>query len=162
MADGRGGDWVAAQLALFAAIGLAPRRVAGLPEWPEGLRRPAAFVGAALIVAGVLIGGAAARELGSNLTIFPKPKADGELVQSGVYGVVRHPIYSGVLLCALGYALLRAGSLALLLCIVLWVFFERKAGREERWLLTQFPEYDAYRRRVPNAIVPLQRPAQNE
>jgi protein-S-isoprenylcysteine O-methyltransferase Ste14 len=159
MQNERGGGWVVAQLALFAAIGLAPRRLAGLPDWPEGVRRPAALLGALFILAGLLVGGVAARQLGANLTIFPRPKEDGELVQHGVYGLVRHPIYTGVLLCALGYALLRSATPALLLSLALWAFFERKARREERWLLERFPAYAAYRRQVPNAILPLKRPA---
>jgi protein-S-isoprenylcysteine O-methyltransferase Ste14 len=153
--NGRGEGWVLAQLALFAAIGLAPRRLEGLPEWPEALRGPSTLLGVALLAAGGVIGGLGMLQLGRNLTIFPRPKEDGALVQHGVYGLVRHPIYSGTLLGALGYSLLRAGLPSLLLSLALWLFFERKAWREEQWLMAQFPQYAAYRRRVPGRIVPL-------
>lgn len=157
MSDERGRGWVLAQIALLAALVLAPRHLPGLPEWPAALRWPALAAGVALALAGVVVGGLGALQLGANLTIFPRPKEDGALVQGGMYGLVRHPIYTGALLCALGYALLRASIPSLLLSLVLWGFFERKARREEQWLLAQFPEYAAYARRVPGRILPLGR-----
>jgi protein-S-isoprenylcysteine O-methyltransferase Ste14 len=151
---GRGEGWVAGQLVLFAAIGLAPWLLPGAASWPEGLRLPAALAGIALGLAGAAVGGLGALQLGTNLTIFPRPKEDGALVESGVYGLVRHPIYTGVLLCGLGYALVTASAIALLLCVGLWLFFEQKARREERWLRDQFPAYEGYMRRVPGRILP--------
>lgn len=151
---GRGGGWVLAQLALFAAIGLAPRRLPGLPEWPAWLRGPSAMAGGALLLAGLAFSGLGALQLGASLTIFPRPKEGGELVQHGVYSLVRHPIYAGVLLAALGFSLLRASLPSLLLSLALGGFFEAKASREERWLEAQFPDYAAYRRRVPGRILP--------
>lgn len=154
MRDGRGGGWVLAQAGLIAALLLAPQ---GLPAWPAALRWPLAAVGIVLVLLGLAVGGLGALQLGANLTIFPRPKEGGALVQRGVYGLVRHPIYSGALLCGLGYALLRASTPALLLSLALWAFFERKARREEQWLAAQFPEYADYARRVPNRILPLRR-----
>jgi protein-S-isoprenylcysteine O-methyltransferase Ste14 len=43
-------------------------------------------------------------ELGSNLTPLPHPKHDGALVTGGVYALVRHPIYSGVIFLAIAYS----------------------------------------------------------
>lgn len=151
---GRGEGWVAAQLVLFAAIGLAPWLLPDLAPWPAGLRLPAALAGGALLLAGAAVGGLGALQLGSNLTIFPRPKQDGALVESGVYGLVRHPIYTGVLLGALGYALQRGSTAALLLSLGLWLFFEQKARHEENWLREQFPAYQGYMSRVPGRILP--------
>jgi protein-S-isoprenylcysteine O-methyltransferase Ste14 len=153
---------VAAQLFLLGGIAFAPRELPGLPPLPAGLRVPAAAVGAVLLAAGLVVGGLGALQLGSNLTIFPRPKGDGELVESGVYGMVRHPIYTGVLLAALGFSLLRGAAPSLLLSLALWGFFELKARREERWLAEQFPRYRGYIRRVPSRIVPLHWPKRHE
>lgn len=150
--NNRGGLWVAGQFALLGAILLVPRRLAGLPEWPAPLRSPLGVAGVLLGLAG---GGAAlagARALGRNLTPFPRPISDGELVQNGIYGVVRHPIYTGILLGALGWSLLRASTPALLLSLVLGLFFDQKARREEVWLREQYPGYGAYAERVRRRV----------
>ncbi len=149
---GRGEAWLAGQVVLFAAIALAPRRIPGLPEWPAALRLPSQAAGMLLGAAGALLALVGARALGPSLTIFPRPRDDGTLVQDGIYGVVRHPIYTGVLLGALGWSLLRTSLPALALTGALALFFDRKARREEIWLEQKYPEYGAYRARVRRRI----------
>ena len=146
---GRGEGWVAAQTALLLAAVAAT--FAG-PTLPARLRGPARLLGAlgalgggSLFLAGVL-------NLGENLTPLPRPKAGGTLVTSGVYGVVRHPIYSGVILAAFGWALLRGRWLGLLAVGTLWLFFDAKASREEAWLAERFPDYPAYCQRVAKLV----------
>lgn len=150
--NNRGELWVAGQFALLAAILLAPRRLAGLPEWPEPLRSPLGIAGVLLGLAGGGVAVAGARALGRNLTPFPRPIADGELVETGIYGVVRHPIYTGILLGALGWSLLRASTPSLLLSVLLGLFFDQKARREEEWLRAQYPGYEAYAERVRRRV----------
>ena len=146
---GRGEGWVAAQGVLLLATVAAT--FAG-PNLPPGLRGPARGLGAL----GLLVGGgfflAGVLDLGKNLTPLPRPKPGGALVTGGTYGVVRHPIYSGGLLAALGWALLRGRWLGLLASGALWVFFDAKATREEAWLAERFPDYPAYRRRVAKLV----------
>jgi protein-S-isoprenylcysteine O-methyltransferase Ste14 len=149
---GRGAGWVAGQLVLFAAIICVPRDLLGLPAWPEPLRRAGLYAGVLLGLLGVGIAGLGVRDLGTNLTSFPRPRERGTLVQEGLYGLVRHPIYCGVLLAALGWSLARASTVALLLTLALGLFFDRKAAVEERWLAARFPEYTAYRKRVKKLI----------
>lgn len=149
---GRGGLWVVAQFVLLAAVLLAPTRLAGLPAWPAALRGPSALLGLALGVAGVAVAFLGARALGANLTPFPRPRVDATLVQDGIYGVVRHPIYSGILIAALGWSLLRASLPSLLLTLVLALFFDRKARREEAWLREQLPGYADYQARVRRRV----------
>jgi protein-S-isoprenylcysteine O-methyltransferase Ste14 len=148
--EGRGEGWVIGQMALLLAIVLAPPDLASLPRLPDRLR----LVGLALGVCGGIVAALGARQLGSNLTPFPRPKPDSELVEGGIYGRVRHPIYSGILLGAIGYALLRASLPSLLLSAALGVFFEQKARHEERWLEARYPGYAAYRERVRGRILP--------
>lgn len=150
--NSRGEGWVLAQLVLLAAIGLVPRRLGNLPLWPDSLARWGTMFGAVVLTLGGLLGAAAAFRLGPNLTPFPRPKDDATLVQSGVYALVRHPIYTSVLLLALGWSLLRASTPSLALSLLLALFFDQKARREEAWLLERFPDYAAYRRRVRKLI----------
>ena len=76
-------------------------------------------------------------------------------MQTGIYSVVRHPIYAGIFTAALGYALLRASIPTLLQALVLGVFFDQKARFEERWLEQAFPEYAEYRQKVRGRILPF-------
>jgi protein-S-isoprenylcysteine O-methyltransferase Ste14 len=101
--------------------------------------------GGGLFVAGLLA-------LGPNLSPLPVPKQGASFTESGPYRWVRHPIYAGALLLALGWALVIRGWLTLGYVIVLAVFFDIKARREERRLLRTFPEYADYRRRVRRFI----------
>jgi protein-S-isoprenylcysteine O-methyltransferase Ste14 len=94
----------------------------------------------------------AAWQLGRNLTALPKPRPGGYLVQQGLYRVVRHPIYCGVLLWALGSSLAHLNLWTLLLCGLLFVWLDRKASLEETWLQERFPGYSAYRQRVKKLI----------
>lgn len=48
------------------------------------------------------IGGTMA--LGRNLTPFPKPSVEAKLVQHGIYGLIRHPLYTAVICAALGWS----------------------------------------------------------
>jgi protein-S-isoprenylcysteine O-methyltransferase Ste14 len=150
---GRGEGWVAAQIALLAAVLLAPPELAGLGRLPGWLR----VVGLALGLIGAAIGLLAFRQLGASLTAFPRPKDDAELVQSGIYTVVRHPIYTSLLLSAIGYALVRRSIPSLALSLALALFLDRKARREEQWLAERYPEYQAYKQRVRGRLLPRTR-----
>jgi protein-S-isoprenylcysteine O-methyltransferase Ste14 len=136
-------------MALLAAIALAPRRVRGLPNWPASLRWPSRIAGAICATAGSILALAGARALGRNLTPYPRPRHQAALVQQGIYGVTRNPIYGGLALGAVGWSLLRGSMPSLVLSAALAVFLDQKARREEAWLAQTFPEFDQYRRRVP-------------
>jgi len=87
-------------------------------------------------------------DLRENLTPFPKPLPGANLVDTGAYGLVRHPIYGGLILGGAGWSLFMASPLALFLALMLAVFFDLKSRREELWLAEQFAEYEAYRSRT--------------
>jgi protein-S-isoprenylcysteine O-methyltransferase Ste14 len=136
--------WVWGQVALMAAVAaLAPRLSAALPRSPE-IR----WVGAALLAFGFLRAGLALHELGSSLTPGTEPLPDADLVTTGAYEQVRHPIYTAVILMLTGYAMLwRSWLLGMVVFVVATAYFEGKARREERWLRERFPEYETYMRR---------------
>ncbi len=86
--------------------------------------------------------------------MLPRPKAHGELVETGLYAVVRHPIYGAGLLAFSGYGLAATSWPSLALVGPLALLWAEKAKREEAWLAAQYPGYEAYRRRVRRRFVP--------
>jgi protein-S-isoprenylcysteine O-methyltransferase Ste14 len=74
------------------------------------------------------------------------------LLEQGAYGLVRHPIYSGILQLAFGWGLRTGGWLTLGYALLLFLILDRKARREEVILRQTFPGYDAYSCRVKRLI----------
>ncbi|MBI2222535.1 MAG: isoprenylcysteine carboxylmethyltransferase family protein [Acidobacteria bacterium] len=150
---GTRGEWlVVIQFALMGLVFFGPTRVGGWPQRPFPFPALAAYAGAALIVIGGAVFTAGASALGDNLTPLPHPKRDATLVQTGAYRFVRHPIYSGGILLAFGWALLRQGWLTVGYALVLLIFLDIKSRSEERRLEQEFPEYGDYRRRVRKLV----------
>ena len=150
---GRRGEWyVVLQGFLIALLAFGPRTCASWPAWIAPWSRMFAIAGWALAGAGSLIFAAGLIRLGVNLTPLPYPKDNATLVVSGPYRLVRHPIYSGGIILAFGWALAVNGWLTLLYAIVLLVFFDIKSRREERWLCERFAEYPEYQKRVKKLV----------
>lgn len=152
----RGEAYVAVQFVLITLIVLSPCfPLPGLPAWPAALRGIAHLGGILLLLGSLAFVQLAAHQLGRSLTPLPKPKEGASLVSSGVYAKVRHPIYTGILGMGLGWAAAWRDPQALLLTAGLYLLFDRKAAREELWLLEAYPDYAEYRRKVPRLIPKL-------
>jgi protein-S-isoprenylcysteine O-methyltransferase Ste14 len=151
-ANSRGEWYVAVQLVLFALIAAAPAVWGGQVDLPGQWAGVVSAFGVFCMAAGGMGGMIGVLQLGDNLSVFPRPKADGELIQNGMYVLVRHPIYCGVILGAVGWALYHLSPITLGLAGVLFVFFDIKSQREEAWLRQQFPAYAAYQQRVKKLI----------
>jgi protein-S-isoprenylcysteine O-methyltransferase Ste14 len=123
---------------------LAPVRGLGR-LWPVSSAVMAA--GLALVVAGVLLAVWARQHLGRNWSGEITIKVDHQLIRSGPYGLLRHPIYTGLLVMYAGAALVTGERLAAAgLALVLFAYW-RKIRLEERNLAEAFgSEYEAYRR----------------
>jgi len=123
------GEWfVIAQAVLMLAVLVAPKLDGRNVFW-SGIGDA---VGGLLCIIGlgfVVLGSIA---LGRNLSPFPKPKEKGTLVESEIFSVVRHPIYSGFSVAAFGWSLLWNSIAALVAALLLLAFFDIKARREER------------------------------
>lgn len=143
----RGGGWVVAQSILMAAVIVLGVRLPG--DWT---RLPIIAAGAVLFTVGGVIGVAGVAVLGRNRTPFPRPRVGSELVESGIYAQVRHPLYTSVILASLGWALIWQSGAAFGAALSLIPFFHAKARREERWLAKTFPGYADYARRVPRFL----------
>ncbi len=147
-----GEGWVLLQVVFGAILVLAGLPGIAAPSWGEPWLATGRTVGGGAILVGALGALLGITGLRENLTANPRPKDGGRLVDTGVYGVVRHPIYSGLVLAGLGWALVTASLLAFVAAIVLGLFFDVKSRREEAWLVAAYPGYDAYRRRVRKLI----------
>jgi len=150
---GTRGEWyVVAQVGLFALVVFGPSTLPGLPAWGPTAAMIGSVVGLALMVAGAALSVAGLLRLGPNLTPLPYPKDCSELVESGAYAIVRHPIYSGLIIASFGLGCWRHGWLTLVWALVLFAFFDVKSRLEERWLSEKFAGYAEYRTRVKKLI----------
>lgn len=151
--QGKKGEWyVITQGFLFALLAFGPRSSSFAPFWPASLLSVSNPFGFLLLGLGMLVILAGLLRLGPNLSALPHPKDNAELIQKGVYGLVRHPIYSGLILASIGWALLRGSSLMLIYTLILFVFFELKTQREEKQLALHFADYPDYKKRVKKLI----------
>jgi protein-S-isoprenylcysteine O-methyltransferase Ste14 len=106
-----------------------------------------AWVGSALCVAGVLFAIWARRTIGKDWSAEVQIKEGHELIRSGPYAHIRHPIYTGLLLATLGTALLIGEYRGLIAVAMFLVGFTRKARKEESFLAAEFgPAFDEHRR----------------
>lgn len=147
----RGGGWVALQLALLGVL-----LVVGVLDrngWPEQYRAVLRTVGVLAMSGGTIVAVLALTGLGSALTAVPAPLPGQRLRTDGVYAHVRHPIYSALLLIALGWTLVTS-PVGLLVTGLLAVILDAKRRVEEGFLLATYPEYAGYRRDVRWALVP--------
>ena len=147
----RGGGWVAGQILLVAGVFLSA--LVGL-GWSSPYDVVASVVGFTLFALGLLLLVVAALQLGTSLTPFPAPKAD-EITTTGTFALVRHPMYGGGALIALGWTIVFASPLGLALTLVLVLFLDLKSRREEVWLRDRYESYDAYCRRTPHRLIPF-------
>lgn len=143
----RGGLWVVGQFILLPAVAIFGVVFRQSP--PFGLALAFAVV---FFLAFVICAGAGLKTLGPNLTAFPKPREQAELVRHGIYGLIRHPLYTAVICAAVGWSLFWQSWLALAVSLVLAIYFDAKARHEERWLRQQFPDYIQYEKCVRRFI----------
>eukprot|EP00798_Chlamydomonas_sp_ICE-L_P008064 gene8064-1301_t len=83
--------------------------------------------------------------LGRNMSPMPAPRKRHKLITSGMYGIVRHPMYGGVLFTALGWAAVTMSETRLALSLILWFVLEMKIKYEEDALSARYAEYADYK-----------------
>ena len=111
-----------------------------------------AAIGALLFACGIALAVWARLHLGRNWGMPTTQRAEPELVTSGPYRFVRHPIYTGLLTAILGTALVN-NLLGLIVVAVLLAYFYYSGTVEERNLAVAFPKaYPEYRSRTKMLI----------
>lgn len=148
----RGEGWVVGQVLLIAAVFISA--LAGR-SWSGGYAVAAYAAGGTLLALGLLLLAAGGLRLGASLTPFPVPRSGGALTATGPYTLVRHPMYGGGILFALGWAIVFASIAGLGLTLALALFLDLKSRREELWLSEHFDGYEAYRQRTPRRFLPF-------
>ena len=104
--------------------------------------------GLGLTLIGFLVIIIAILQLNKNLTPFPTPINNGTLIETGPYKFVRHPIYSGIILTAIGFGLYNESIWKMGIGLALWILFYFKSQYEETLLLNHYPDYESYRSRT--------------
>jgi protein-S-isoprenylcysteine O-methyltransferase Ste14 len=116
--------------------------------------------GIAITVAGFALAFWARMHLGRNWSSAVMAKVGHELIRSGPYRWVRHPIYSGLLLALLGTALVRGQVRGLCSLFLVYLGFKIKSLLEERMMTSTFgAEYTSYAS-ATGAILPRMRKKQ--
>jgi protein-S-isoprenylcysteine O-methyltransferase Ste14 len=141
-----------AQSVLFAIIG-----IGGLRDLVgQGSGRPWGWAASLIGLAAIGIGGfVAARgvwDLRAGLSPFPRPIDGAPLIETGAYRLIRHPIYSGLVLGAVGWGLVTGSVVAIVTAGALFLLFAGKSRREEVWLTAAHPGYADYQRRTKRLI----------
>ncbi|HEY5741321.1 MAG TPA: isoprenylcysteine carboxylmethyltransferase family protein [Terrimicrobiaceae bacterium] len=143
----RGGFWVLSQGLLLLGVVLLAVRFRR-----ERRHLVAVISGGILLTIGTGVALTGAIALGRNITPFPKPSEKAQLVRHGIFSLIRHPIYSGVMFASLGWALVWQSWPALLTASGLIPFFDAKTRREEKWLREKFADYGEYENCVKRFI----------
>ncbi len=148
----KGGSYVVVQFILFAVIWLAPSKLFA-QSWNTLWTQVGTWAGVLLMSYGAvaLLGGLL--QLGRQIQAVPMPKETATLRQSGVYGLVRHPIYSGIIFGWFGWGIFNQAELTALLVLgLLLPFFDIKTRREEKMLTSHFAAYGDYQANVRKLI----------
>jgi protein-S-isoprenylcysteine O-methyltransferase Ste14 len=141
----RGYAYVALQFVLLGVLLTAPR----LPE-PYGALTPfVSLLGLVLMALASVVLLVSFVALGNSLTASPLPKQRGQLVTTGLYAYVRHPIYSGLLLLSLGVVLDAGWWPQLVVALMLFLLLRIKAQFEESLLRKAYPKYASYALKTP-------------
>ena len=106
------------------------------------------FIGVLIIVIASIIILIAIKDLGSNLSPFPRPKAKSNLTTSGIYSFMRHPMYYSLILISYGIFLNKLSTYYFGLTVSLILIIKIKIILEEQYLINKFSSYLIYKNKV--------------
>lgn len=111
-------------------------------------------IGLSISIIGAIIACTSRFMLGKNWSLSVQKKEDHQLVQNGIYKIVRHPIYTGLLLLFIGNAIIVGDYRAIIAVIIVFVSFWLKLKKEEKLLTETFGnQYTEYKKRT-KALIP--------
>jgi len=145
----RAAAFVAGQIALLGAQALLRRRTRP-PDWRRSM--PVRAATGVLAIGGSAILAIGSGSLGRGLTVSPLPNEHAQLRTDGPYGLIRHPIYSGVIALSLARTLRSRDRRQAALTAMLIVLLEGKSSFEEKALRQRFADYSSYAAGTPRFV----------
>jgi protein-S-isoprenylcysteine O-methyltransferase Ste14 len=106
------------------------------------------IVGAVLCAMGLVIMFSAFASIRDAVQIAPEPRPGGKLVTDGIYKILRHPIYTAILILVVGLFFRKPTVRVAIAAAVVIAFLIVKSRFEEKLLLARYPEYAAYKTRT--------------
>ena len=106
------------------------------------------LVGFLIIIFALIILLVAIKDLGRNLSPFPRPKNNSNLVTKGIYRFTRHPMYYSLIFISFGVFITKLSIYYLFLSISLGLIIKFKIALEEQYLKNKFKNYLLYKNEV--------------
>lgn len=112
-----------------------------IPQWIQWTLLVFIGIGIVIFIISII-------QLNKNLSPFPTPRSDSQLVQTGLYKYIRHPVYTGILISFGSYALYSGSIYRLIITLILYLLFLVKSRYEEEQLMNRYDEYGTYRKKT--------------
>jgi len=106
------------------------------------------LVGFLIIIIAFIILLVAIKDLGRNLSPFPRPIKNSNLVTTGIYRFTRHPMYYSLIFISIGVFIIKLSIYYLFLTISLALIIKFKIALEEKYLMNKFKNYLLYKNEV--------------
>jgi len=106
------------------------------------------FLGILIIIIALIIMFISIKDLGRNLSPFPRPINNSNLVTSGIYRFTRHPMYYSLIFISIGVFIIKLSIYYLILTISLALIIKFKVALEEKYLMNKFKNYLLYKNEV--------------
>jgi len=132
---------VGIQLVLFLAFTILNDAILGFSIYIQN-------IGFVVMIVGIILILIAFFQLNRNLTVYPTPTENAILKQNGLYRIVRHPIYFGVITTLIGDSIYQNSIYKLTITGILVWLFHIKTRYEELQLTLKFPNYKDYKNKV--------------
>ena len=106
------------------------------------------FLGILIIIIAFIVMLVSIKDLGKNLSPFPRPIKNSNLVTSGIYRFMRHPMYYSLIFISFGVFIIKLSTYYLFLTISLALIIKFKIALEEKYLMNKFKNYLLYKNEV--------------
>ena len=106
------------------------------------------FLGILIIIIAFIIMLVSIKDLGRNLSPFPRPINNSNLVTTGIYRFTRHPMYYSLIFISIGVFIIKLSIYYLFLTITLALIIKFKIALEEKYLMNKFKNYLLYKNEV--------------
>ena len=106
------------------------------------------FLGILIIIIAFIIMLVSIKDLGRNLSPFPRPIINSNLVTTGIYRFMRHPMYYSLIFISIGVFVIKLSIYYLFLSISLGLIIKFKIALEEQYLNNKYKNYLLYKNEV--------------